>query len=286
MTVPEDPAADRMASRLTALIGELGSVVVAFSGGVDSAVVLAAAVRVLGQRSLAAIADSPSLARRDLADARATAAALGVRLVELPTAEFRIDGYRRNAGDRCYYCKSTVLSAIRKVAEEAGIGPVATGTHLDDVRAGDRPGLQAARELGVVEPLVQVGADKAVVRSLARRWGLAVAAKPATPCLASRIQTGIPVNVRLLGAVEAAEEAVRGYLVSSGIRFVDLRVRILPGSFRIELDAVARAGIERRADQHEGLLRMVSDLGLGPRGSLSTYRPGSANVAAARVRVP
>jgi uncharacterized protein len=194
-------------SRLDAVMRGLGSVVVAFSGGVDSAVVLAAAARALGPKALAVIADSPSLARRELADARRTAAELGVPLIEAATEETELDGYRRNLGDRCYFCKSTVLSMARRVADERGFAHVATGTQTDDRSAPHRPGLRAATELGIVEPLAIAGLDKAMVRALAAAWGLRAADKPAAPCLASRIEAGVAVDVPLLGVVERRRAA-------------------------------------------------------------------------------
>ena len=183
----------KIADRLLARLRSLDSVAVGFSGGVDSTLVLAAALRALpANRVVAVIADSPSLARTELIDARQVAADLGAELVEVRVAELDVPGYRANAGDRCYFCKHTVLSAVSELAVQRGIAHVATGTHADDRRAVHRPGLRAARELHVVEPLADAGLGKAEIRMLAAAWSLPVADKPATPCLASRIAVGVP----------------------------------------------------------------------------------------------
>jgi uncharacterized protein len=223
------------------------------------------------------IADSPSLARRELDDARRTAAELGVTLIEAATHETELDGYRRNLGDRCYFCKSTVLATARSIADERGFAHVATGTQTDDRAAPHRPGLRAAGELGVVEPLVIAGLDKAMVRSLAARWGLRVADKPAAPCLASRIQAGVTVSVPLLGVVERAEQQVRDFLAERGIAVSDLRVRILRGAFRVELDPSAHAAVQAEPGLPELLIRGLSsiDATLAGPGLVTAYRTGS-----------
>ncbi|PZS35092.1 MAG: TIGR00268 family protein [Pseudonocardiales bacterium] len=256
-------------------LGRLDGLVVAFSGGVDSAVVLAAAVRALGADAvLAAIADSPSLARPELAAARRVAGQIGAELVVLATEEHVDPGYRANAGDRCYFCKRTVLTAVRGVAQRSGFAHVATGTHLDDRRASHRPGLQAAAELGVCEPLAEVGATKEVVRLLATHWNLTVRDKPSTPCLASRIAVGVPVTVDRLALVERAELAGRQYLAERHVAVRDLRVRLLGSAgFRVELDQDALDGVSLPV--REALLARVVEAGLGGKGDLARYHSGS-----------
>jgi uncharacterized protein len=265
-------------SAAAALLGRLerlGGVVVAFSGGVDSAVVLAAARRALGADAvLAAIADSPSLARAELASARLVAKQIGVELVVLRTEEQADPGYRANQGDRCYFCKRTVLAAVRVLARQRDVAHVATGTHLDDHRASHRPGLRAAAELGVCEPLAEVGATKEMVRLLAAHWNLTVQDKPSSPCLASRIAVGVPATVEVLALVERAELAAAEYLADHQVAVHDLRVRLLGrAGFRIELDqaALERVSLPTKA----GLLARLAEAGLGGNGELGRYHSGS-----------
>ncbi len=263
------------AAALLDRLGRLDGLVVAFSGGVDSAVVLAAAIRALGADAvLAAIADSPSLARAELATAQRVAGQIGAELVVLRTDELADPGYRANAGDRCYFCKQTVLAAVCGLAQRRGFAHVATGTHLDDRRASHRPGLRAAVELGVREPLAEVGATKQVVRLLAAHWKLTVRDKPSTPCLASRIAVGVPVTVDRLGLVERAELAVSGYLAEHRVPVRDLRVRLLGESgFRVELDPAALDRVT--GAQRSGLLTRVAQAGLDGDGYLAPYHSGA-----------
>ncbi len=191
---------------------------VAFSGGVDSAVVLAAAVRTWGRMgTLAVIADSPALARDELHGARCTATESGAELVVVATDAWTVPGYRANSGDRCYFCKRTVLARAADVAAGRGFQGVATGTHHDDRRAAHRQGLRAAAELGVAEPLADAGLGKREVRAVAAAWGLSVAEKPGTPCLSSRVAVGVPVTRERLALVERAEELVRAELAAGRV---------------------------------------------------------------------
>ena len=261
------------ADRLLARLRSLDSVAVAFSGGVDSTLVLAAALRVLpANRVLAVIADSPSLARTELLEARQIAADLGAELVEVRVAELDDPGYRENAGNRCYFCKRTVLSAVSELAVQRGIAHVATGTHADDHRALHRPGLRAARELHVVEPLSDAGLGKQEIRTLAEAWSLPVADKPATPCLASRIAVGVPVSIGRLGLVERAEIALRARLAGAGVQPRDVRVRLLGNGFRVELDPSAHAALEASPGLTAEVLTEMKDLGLTGAGRIGTYR--------------
>ncbi|HET6711760.1 asparagine synthase-related protein [Amycolatopsis sp.] len=259
--------------RLLAGVRALGSVAVAFSGGVDSALVLAAAVRALpAGRVLAVVADSPSLPRAELAAARAVAAGLGAELAEVTGTELAVPGYRANAGDRCYFCKQAVLTAVGGLAHRRGLAHVATGTHADDHRALHRPGLRAALELRVVEPLAAAGLGKREVRALAAAWSLPVADKPSAPCLASRIAVGVPVSVGRLDLVERAEIAVGARLAGAGIRPRDLRVRLLGRGFRVEVDAPACAAVEARPGLAAAVVAELGGLGLAGPGAVSAYR--------------
>jgi pyridinium-3,5-biscarboxylic acid mononucleotide sulfurtransferase len=273
----DDVVADKdlanVADRLLTLMRSLDSVAIGFSGGVDSTLVLAAALRTLpAHRVLAVIADSPSLARAELVAARAVAAQLGAELVEVGVAETNVPGYRANAGDRCYFCKHTVLSAVGELAAERGIAHVATGTHADDHRAAHRPGLLAARELHVVEPLADAGLGKREIRLLAAAWSLPVADKPAMPCLASRIAVGVPVSIGRLNLVERAEFTLRTRLAEAGVDARDLRVRLLGQGFRVELDPAAHTALAARPELVDDVLAALVDLGLIGPGRVSTYR--------------
>jgi uncharacterized protein (TIGR00268 family) len=233
-------------TRLAALDAELAplpGVVVAFSGGVDSGVVLAAAARTLGaHRVVAATAVSPSLPATERDAAVAFAAGLGVRH-ELPrTDELSRAGYVANAGNRCAFCKTELVDVLTPLAARLGIADVVTGTNADDLRAGFRPGIRAAAERGAWAPLARAGLTKDDVRAAARLWGLSLADKPAAACLASRIAYGVPVTAEGLARVERAETDLRAALDAAGLPVRDLRVRDLgSGTARIEVDS-ARVG--------------------------------------------
>ena len=229
---------DRLAL-LDAELAAVPGVLVAFSGGVDSGVVLAAAVRALGaHRVVAATAVSPSLPAAERAAAHQFAVGLGVRHEQPATDELSRPGYVANAGDRCAFCKAELVDVLTPLAAELGIADVVTGTNADDVRAGFRPGIRAAAERGAWAPLARAGMTKDDVRAAARRWELPLADKPAAACLASRIAYGVPVSAARLARVEAAELALRGALTAAGLAVRDLRVRDLGGDVaRVEVDA-------------------------------------------------
>jgi uncharacterized protein len=264
---------ERMAA-LEAELRPLPGVLVAFSGGVDSGVVLAAAVRVLGTRDVvAATAVSPSLPASERDGAVAFAASLGVRH-ELPrTDELSREGYRANAGDRCAFCKTELVEVLTPLAGRLGIADVVTGTNADDLRAGFRPGIRAAAERGAWAPLARAGMTKDDVRAAARRWDLPLADKPAAACLASRIAYGVPVSAEGLARVEAAEASLRAAMSRAGLAVRDLRVRDLGGdTARVEVDATLVDQLARRAD----LLSAVAGFArveVDPRG----FRSGSMN---------
>ncbi len=213
--------------RLDEILLGFESLAVAFSGGVDSTVLLHAARRHLGDRAVGVIADSASLPRRELDEARAVATEIGARLVVLGTDELDDPRYRANAGDRCYFCKTALFEALIPWAHVNGFAHIAFGEIADDA-LDVRPGGRAARERNVVAPLSDAGFTKDDVRRYAREHGLHVAEKPASACLASRLPVGTIVTRERLARIEAAEEALKA------LGFRVLRVRDHGAHARIE----------------------------------------------------
>lgn len=194
-------------------------VVVAFSGGVDSAVVAAAAHRALGPSAVAWTSLGAAMPLADQLDAQKVAQFIGIEHVMFPTLEIENPNYIANGPDRCFHCKSTLYEAIRKWAQENDFETILSGTNAEDL--GDyRPGLQAAANWNVQSPLADLGYTKENVRSIAKLWNLQVADKPASPCLASRIAYGQVVTIGRLGRIEAMEQ----WLHSEGLS--DVRARL------------------------------------------------------------
>jgi uncharacterized protein len=228
MNAAAEDSVSQKHERLRSLMGEMESVVVAFSAGVDSTVVLKVALKVLGrEKVLAATGVSPSLPQRELQSVKDLAALMDAPLALVGTDEVNKPEYAANPTNRCYHCKTELYTRLTSVARERGFAAVVNGVNADDV--GDwRPGMQAAREWEVRAPLLEAGLNKADVRALARELGLPNWSKPALACLSSRVPYGTPVTVGVLSQIERAE----AFLYDRG--FTGFRVRHHQRVARIE----------------------------------------------------
>jgi pyridinium-3,5-biscarboxylic acid mononucleotide sulfurtransferase len=244
----QDNLAEAKLRGLERRLRELDSIMIAYSGGVDSAFLAATAYRVLGDRMLAVLADSPSLARRDMEQARAFAELLGIPLHIIQTEELDKPEYQRNEADRCFHCKTELFDGMTALGGELGYAHIAYGMNADDLRD-YRPGQRAAAEHAVLAPLAEVGLTKQEIRDLAKSAGYTLWDRPAAPCLSSRVEYGRTVTREVLEQVENAEEAIRQ------LGFREFRVRHhgelarveiaraeLPGALAIEmLDRISSA---------------------------------------------
>jgi uncharacterized protein len=262
-----------LAARQDALrkhISALGRVLIAYSGGVDSAFLAWAAHQELGSQMLAVIADSASLARTQLADARAFAEEEEIPLQVIQTSELDRPEYARNDASRCFHCKDELFDVMEKFREERGFSSIAYGVNVDD--QGDfRPGQAAARQHHVSAPLLEAGLTKQDIRDLAHAAGLRIWDKPASACLSSRIEYGRPVTREALSVVERGEDAVRA------LGFRQFRVRHHGDMVRIEVD---KEELPRALDPAMAaeFTRLFKDLGFKfVTLDLEGFRSGSMN---------
>lgn len=281
---PVSPTLDDKLAALRRIVRGYGSALVAFSGGVDSALVLAVAAAELGERAVALTAVSETMAEREIDAAQAFVRSLGVRHEVVRSHELARPGFAQNPVDRCYHCKAELLELCAPAQERLGLLSTLLGTNLDDL--GDhRPGLVAARERGAKQPLVEAGLDKKEVRALAQRLGLPLWNKPQLACLSSRFPYGTTISPERLRMVDRFEQGL------FDLGFSQLRVRFhelpdvsgaRPGAMaRVELDAaeVAR-GLELRREivtlgKQAGFVYVTLDL--------EGFRSGSGNVVLAQI---
>jgi uncharacterized protein len=262
----------RLDAQRRTLVGDLanrGSVLVAYSGGVDSALVAALAVRAVGERALAITAAAETLSGAELDHARRLAAEIGIRHEVITYSELDDPEYVANPAHRCYVCQGMRMDAMRREAERRGLAVVCDGTNATDPGP-DRPGLRAVRERGIYSPLLAHGIGKAAARAMALRLGLSAWDRPANACLSSRIPHGQLVTLGKLRRIEAAEELV----AAGGFRVV--RVRDDQGAARVEVDA---AEVGRLAASWDTLAPRLCALGFASSSfDPAGYRRGGADL--------
>lgn len=265
-----DPTLCAKLERLLSLIDSLESTVVAFSGGIDSTLVLRLAHDRLGSRTVAVTAVSPTLPEEELEDCRRLADEIGVRLLLYRTDQLAIPAFVRNDASRCYHCKTDLYRALDRIRLDLSFRTTVNGVQADDLHD-DRPGLLAAKEWQVRSPLVEVGLNKEGVRTLARFVGLSNWDKPAAACLSSRIPRGIPIDQGTLSLVERAEKILR----DAGFRQVRVRSDGKMARLEVGSDEVGRL---LACARHAAVVDEIRTLGfdtveIDPEG----YRSGKAN---------
>lgn len=271
------PAVAEKLQKLRTILRGYGSVLVAYSGGVDSALVMTVAHQELGEQALACIGVSPSYPTREMRDAIQLAEDVGVPYRLIDTEEYLDENYAANPNNRCYFCKSELHDQLKQVANSEGWQTVVDGTNASDL--GDvRPGITAARERGVCSPLVEAGIVKAEVRAIARHLGLPVWDKPAMACLSSRVPHGTPITPELLRQIEAAEDV----LVELG--FAQFRVRHHDEIARIEIPA---QDFPKAVEHHAVIVEGIKATGYRfVTLDLAGFRSGSLNGANNQTVIP
>lgn len=247
------PGLQLKTEKLESIFQEIGSVLVAFSGGIDSTLVLKLAFKTLGHQAIAVVAMSPTFPQEELQDVQKISNEIGAKLITANTNQLEMESFVRNDATRCYHCKTDLYQLFDPIKQETGIATVVDGTNIDDL-GDDRPGIQAARDHGVRSPLVEAGFTKSDIRSLAQHLGLSNWNKPAAACLSSRIPRGLVITELNLRRVEKAEAILK----QEGFR--QIRVRDHEGIARME---VGREEIEHFFDsaRRQRITQSLKDLG-------------------------
>jgi pyridinium-3,5-biscarboxylic acid mononucleotide sulfurtransferase len=269
------PSVREAYDRLQAILADLASVLVAYSGGVDSALLLKVATDILGKRAVGALAASPAYDTLETREAVQTAENMGSQLIQIETNELEDPRYTSNSAERCYFCKTELFDKLEPLARQLGLAHIAYGMNRDD-RGDWRPGQRAARERGVRAPLDEAGLGKAEIRELAHYLGLPVWNKPAAACYSSRIPYGTPVTPEALAQIGRAERGLRS------LGFRQVRVRHQPPTARIEIepDEFSRLLDPEVRRQVVALVRAAGYLYVTL--DLEGYRTGSSNEALLR----